>query len=305
MNTSAALLRTLTMGAALLLASGCTDHDQLKQELMQAASKQEEIKTYRFSGHAELALHPSLFEGLPPLTTAMLSLFKEASIEYKGVTSLEEPVRVEADITIKPKDAEEPIKLPLLLQDNKLYIHLPALNAPDEYLMFSLQQPERLKDTGHLSALMNRRLLEGLNAGWIDEEGPPANTGGKRMDIRITDNNREDVEAYVTGIVPALLDELVKNGLGSPAQTDQWKKSAGLLNLKAPGSIALDIDAQGFLEGQEGRLFFTTDTHPDNQHALAWTYHTTDINQPAAFTRNVPDKVKSASDLLQGQPAVR
>ncbi|AFC32228.1 hypothetical protein PM3016_5532 [Paenibacillus mucilaginosus 3016] len=304
MNRPYALLRTLALGSALLTASGCTDHELLKQELQQAAAKQEQIKTYRFSGHAELALDASLFEGMLPMTAALLSLFKDSRIEYKGAASLEAPIRMEADITVKPKGADA-IELPLLLQDNKLYIHIPALNPSGEYLLFPLQESEKLQNTGRLSALLSERLLQGVKPEWIEEaeDTPPADAASKRRIISVTKKNQQEVEAYLSSVLPALLEEMVKNGLGTPAQAQEWTSAAGRLQIQPPGSLALEISKDGYLEGQEGKLFLSTDAHPERQHGITWSYRTTEINQPVGFTREIPAKVKTAEDLMKGLPA--
>ncbi|WP_426447743.1 hypothetical protein ACP26L_26095 [Paenibacillus sp. S-38] len=308
MNRPYALLRTLALGSALLTAAGCTDHELLKQELQQAAAKQEQIKTYRFSGQAELALDASLFEGMPPMTAALLSLFKESRIEYKGAASLEAPLRMEADITVKPKGADA-IELPLLLQDNKLYIHIPALNPSGQYLQFPLQESEKLKNTGRLSALLTKRLLDGVKPEWIEEAEEAAPAEGtaavKRRIISITNQNEKEVEAYAASVLPALLEEVVKNGLGSPAQAQEWKTSAEHLHFQSPGSLTLGIGKDGYLEQQEGKLFLSTDSHPDRQHGITWSYSTSDINQPVNFTREIPTQVIQPEDLLKGLPAVQ
>lgn len=67
------MLPLLLLCCILVLAAGCTDHEQLKQDLLQAAAKQKQVQSYRFSGQANLQLDPSLFQGAQPMTAAMLS----------------------------------------------------------------------------------------------------------------------------------------------------------------------------------------------------------------------------------------
>lgn len=93
-------------GLTVLLVSGCTDRQQLKEEWQQAAAKQEQALSYQFSGELDLQLDASLFEGAPPLTAGLLSVFKESRIAYSGKASLNEPVQLEADVKLTPKGAD-------------------------------------------------------------------------------------------------------------------------------------------------------------------------------------------------------
>ena len=79
--TKKSMLPAVALGCTVLLAAGCTDHEQLKKEIVQAAQKQEDIRSYHFTGTATLKLDPALFHGLPPMTVAMLSLLKESRID--------------------------------------------------------------------------------------------------------------------------------------------------------------------------------------------------------------------------------
>ncbi|NTZ18489.1 hypothetical protein EXW96_13170 [Paenibacillus sp. JMULE4] len=51
---------------------------------------------------------------------------------------------MEATFTLTPKGAVSPIVLPILLKDNKMYLHLPAISPTDEYIMLPLENAQSL-----------------------------------------------------------------------------------------------------------------------------------------------------------------
>ncbi|UUZ96106.1 hypothetical protein LJK87_18150 [Paenibacillus sp. P25] len=204
-TTEKNLLPAVALGCTVLLAAGCTDHQRLKKEVVQAAQKQEEIRSYHFTGTMDLKLDPALFQGVPPLTAGILSLLKESRIEYAGAASLTDAVQMEADIKITPKGASAPTIVPILIKDNKLYMQLPAVNKPDEYMAFPLDSTvpgspaaaDRLKNTGRLTSALSAKLFEGLDPNWLDTDNKtetlPDGTTGKHIKLEISSKNQKAV----------------------------------------------------------------------------------------------------------------
>ncbi|TVY09619.1 hypothetical protein [Paenibacillus cremeus] len=287
-----------------LMAVGCTDHKQLKQDLQAAVQKQEQALANHFSGTVDLKLDASLFQGAAPMAAAMLTTLKDSHIEYSGAATLAEPVRMEATLKVLPKGAASSIDMPLLIKDNKLYLQMPAINKPDEYLMLPLDKgPERLKNTGHLSSVVYGKLLEGINPDWLEpgqqQETLPGSTEPvKRITLNITDKNQKAAADAINGVIPGILSELLQSGLSTSAQTDQWKKAMSTFQVTSPSSVSMLIDNQGFIREQSGKLQFRVDASSAVQ-AMEWKHTTSDINQTISFTQDEPKQVKSMDDILR------
>jgi hypothetical protein len=306
LNPSFILRRAAVVGFAVLLISGCTDRKQLKEEWLQAAAKQEQIQSYQFAGQADFQLDPSLFQGAQPLTAAMLSAFKEGRLTYQGKTSLKEPLQAEADFKLTPKGSEQGWELPVLLKDNKLYAHLPIVSKADEYLAIPLTgQSERLNQTGRLSAAGSAKLLQGLDPAWLEPGGKDEKLAGgeaaTRITLNVTDKNRKAVSDYLVQAIPAALGEWTTSGLLSDVQTQALKQALGSLQLAAPSSLDIWIDAQGFIRQQKAELRFSLQ-EGGPVHSVTWTHTTDAVNEPPAFVKDTPKQVKPLADLLKLLP---
>lgn len=311
-TTEKNLLPAVALGCTVLLAAGCTDHQQLKKEVVQAAQKQEEIRSYHFTGTMDLKLDPALFQGVPPLTAGILSLLKESRIEYAGAASLTDAVQMEADIKITPKGASAPTIVPILIKDNKLYMQLPAVNKPDEYMAFPLDSTvpgspaaaDRLKNTGRLTSALSAKLFEGLDPNWLDTDNKtetlPDGTTGKHIKLEISSKNQKAAADYMASTLPALLNEIVTSGLSSSSQADVWKKTAGQLQVTAPTTINLVIDGQGYIRRQTGLLHFSAGAAADN--TIEWTQGLDSINQPVTWSKETPKQVRPLNEILRLLP---
>lgn len=294
------------LGIAVLLVSGCTDRQQLKDNWQQAAAKQEQALSYTFSGELELQLDASMFEAAPPLTAGLLSAFKESSIAYSGKASLHDPVQLEADVKLTPKGAGSGLELPLLLKDNKLYMHMPAVNKADEYLMLPMgANAGRLKNTNRMSASISGKMLQSLHADWLESSGKDEPLAGgdtaKHISLNVTDKNKEQTAAYLAGLLPALTDEWLTSGLISEGQAKAWKEASRSLHVLAPSSLETWIDGKGFIRQQKAQLRFTV-KEGGPVSIIQWTHRTDAINEPQTFVKEVPKQVKNAEDLFRLLP---
>ncbi|CAG7620462.1 hypothetical protein ACFQI7_05785 [Paenibacillus allorhizosphaerae] len=298
-----AIAIVLLLCCVLLLAAGCTDHKQLKQDLLQAAQKQEHIQTYRFSGHADMKLDASLFAGMPPLTAAVLSMFKESSIDYSGSVSLLEPLRMESIFKVTPKGSGTPMEIPILLKDNKMYVRLPIVNKLDEYMQVPLgEHADRLKQTGHLGSAIVTKMLEGINPDWLEpvpqeQTAAAKGTDSKTITLKMTGKNEQAATAYFNGIIPSLLDELLMSGLSTDAQHGQWKKTTERLKPTVPSFITVTIDPDGFIREQSGILHLQWDGAASSE--INWKHTISDINGTPVFAMEVPKQVKPISEFLR------
>ncbi|PZE22668.1 hypothetical protein [Paenibacillus xerothermodurans] len=305
---SASLLLPL---ALFLFLAGCTDHDQAKQDLLQAVAKQEEVKSYKFSGSLELNADTSLLGQASPMTTALFAMIKESKIDYSGVSSLEAS-RMESDLKVTPKGADS-VDMPVLIKDNKLFFHMPALNQQDEYMVLPVQfagdaasdspgGAERLKNTGRLTAAFNQQLLSGIDAKWLQPSKDPVTlsdgTTGKRITVEINSRNEQAFAEHWQKTVPGFIELLKTHGLASDAALAAWQSALQQIQFKAPTTIDLTIDSQGYVREQKWNLHFTSGAST-NKNQLVWTQSLAEINQAPAFTRDTPEKQKSIDELLK------
>jgi hypothetical protein len=308
---------TTAVLASLLvpLLGGCTDHQAIKQSVQQAIAKQNDMKSYKFSGSADLKLGASLSAPAGnPMTAAVLGSLKESVIEWSGVSSVE-PVRLEADVKVTPKGSSTPFSLPVLIKDNKMYVSLPIVNKPDEYYAIDLAQlgqsgsapltADNLKNTSKVTTALWAKFADALDANWFDQAKDPVTLPdgkpGKAVSVAVTDKNAAELNALVNAKLPEIADVLQTNGFLSADQAAKWKAAKSTIELHAPSKLTLLIDEQGFvrdvkldlafsLKGADGASF-------DNRTTLHEAYD--EINQPPQFLRDVPAKTKPFDDVLK------
>ncbi|WP_079910509.1 hypothetical protein [Paenibacillus sp. 32352] len=298
----------LLLLSTMIILAGCTDHKQLKQDLLQAVAKQQDIASYQFEGAIELHADSSLLGQANPLTVSLFSLMKESKIDYKGVTALE-PARMETNLTITPAGGS-PISVPVLIKDSKLFFQMPPLNKADEYMMLPIQNKQAsdagkdpLKNTGQLTASLTQQLYKDVDPEWLqapkDSGTLPDGTPAKRITLDINKKNEQAVTEYMSkSVIPGLLEIVKTNGLASEASMKAWSASLSQLKIKAPSTITLSMDQNGFIREQQWNLTFTAGNSTNENH-VTWTYSISDINTNPAFTMETPAKVKSLEDLLR------
>jgi hypothetical protein len=294
----------------LLLITGCTDYKQLKVDMMQAVNKQEEIKSYAFTGSIELKADSSLLANTTPFAAALFALLKDSKMEYKGISSLELPSQMEAAFKVIPAGGTA-IDIPILIKDSKLFFHIPALNKDDEYMVMPVENKqapiagsgtEALKNTGHLTTVVNGQLLQGIDPNWLQTSKDPISladgTTVKRITLDINKKNETAFNEYWNQSVPGLTDLLKTNGLATVAAVDSWQTALKQVKFQAPSTMDLLIDNQGFIREQRWNLTFTAN-NSTNLNYLVWTQTLTDLNKAPAFTKDIPSKQKSLNELLK------
>ncbi|WP_281888157.1 hypothetical protein [Paenibacillus sp. YYML68] len=297
---------TSALCVTAILLSGCTDRKQLKEDWLQAAAKQETVQHQRFSGEWKLALDKSLLEGAPPLTQAMLAALVEGRIEYSGLSSTADQLQLEADVKVWPKGEGAPaVTMPMLIKDNKMYVHLPVVNKPDEYLEALLAEGDRLKQSGKLSAAVSQKLLQELDPDWLEagdeQETLEGGISAKRITVSLTDKNAKELSAYAARVLPGAIDEWRTSALLIDSQAKLLKEAASSIQLAAPTTLDVWIDADGYIRQQKGLLSFRL--KPDGPvHRAQWTHRTDAMNEAPAFQKEVPALVKPIGDVLKLVP---
>ncbi|UKS30295.1 hypothetical protein LOZ80_15690 [Paenibacillus sp. HWE-109] len=308
---------TLTAVTAISLVSltACTDNNKVKEALDQAISKQKEMTSYTFDGGTTLSISDGLLKSSNPLTNGLLSLIKESTIDWKGISNVE-PLQFQTDLKITPKGSTSPFEIPILIKDSKLYFNMPALNkTPDEFYAIDMQQLSQtgksplsldsLKNTSQLSTSLSNLVFSGMDAKWFKEAKEPTKlkdgSSAKSISVELTSKNEKEVNTALQAKLPEFIGTLQTNGFLTTEQADQFKKTQlNGLQLKAPGKLVVAIDDKGFIRDQTIDINFTVTADgkaQDNHILLHQSYEA--INQASPLTKEVPKNVKSFNDILK------
>ncbi|TXK77130.1 hypothetical protein [Paenibacillus sp. N3.4] len=309
---------TLSMVTAVSLVSltACTDNTKIKEALDQSLIKQKEMKSYTFDGSTTLAISDAWMKSPNPLTNGLLSLLRESTIDWKGISNVE-PLTFQTDLKITPKGSTSPFEIPILIKDSKLYFNMPALNkTADEYYAVDLQKMSQtgkspltvdsLKNTSQLSTALGSLLFGGIDAKWYKQEKEPFKlkdgSAAKTISVELTSKNEKEINTLLQTKLPEFLGILQNNGFLAADKVEQLKTSGSMsIQLHAPGKMAVAIDDQGFIRDQTIDMNFSLAAvdgkKQDNHILLHQTYDA--INQSTPLTKEVPKNVKNFDDILK------
>ncbi|NOV03438.1 hypothetical protein [Paenibacillus planticolens] len=306
---------TAVTAISLLSLTACTDNTQVKDAFEQSLSKQNEMKSYTFEGSTTLAISDALLKSSNPLTNGLLSLMKESTLDWKGISNVE-PLEFQTDLKITPKGSTSPIEIPILIKDSKLYFNMPALNkTPDEYYAIDLQQMSQngksalsldtLKNTSQLSSALSNLVFNGIDPKWYKEAKEPVKlkdgSSAKSISVELTSKNEKEINTLFQTKLPEFYGYLQNNGLLTADKAEQLKKSQpSATQLKAPSKMVVAIDDSGFIRDQTFDITFqmTVDGKAQDNHIVLHQSYDA-INKATPLTKEVPKKVKSFDDILK------
>lgn len=283
----------------LLVSVGCSEEQKAKESMQKALLKQTEMNQYRSSGHAEIRL-----PGIPLI------------MDWNGAAS-KNPLRAEADVKLSLPGSEKSVELPLIVQDNRLYLRIPALNQKDEYFVLETASPagsvgtplaENLKNADQLSRTVYTALIEDLHSGWFRQDPEPVKledgTTAQTINVNIDANNAASISAAWNKNMPAVFEALRQFGLITDTQANKMKTdwSGKKLQLEAPGQIAFVVDGEGWIRRQNVNLQCTVSSNIQQsaeryQIILASRYE--GINRTPDFHKEIPTRTKPAGDILK------
>ncbi|MDF2926401.1 MAG: hypothetical protein K0R57_5315 [Paenibacillaceae bacterium] len=310
--------RICIAAAALALAvtvSGCSkDKGQAKELMEQALAKQPEMTAYSFAGSANLNIDLPAPQGANLLTGTLMGLFTQANLEWNGAASTS-PVRLEADLKSTPQGSSTPIELPIMIKDNKLYLHIPLLSKQDEFYSLDMTElaglsgqsnPVSAESLNNLTKAVSgamQLLISDMDAKWFKEADSATLQDGTKLKtyrLEITDKNRSGVEAAVKNKLPQLAGLFSSTGLLN-SEGSAWTKAAEGLVLQAPGAITVSVDEAGYIREQSIKLVCTVaGTDGKSRPAsidLKQTYN--DVNNNPKFNKEVPANARSLADILK------
>jgi transposase-like protein len=276
----------VTMTAAAML-SGCQDEGpEIRDAMKQALAKHSEINSYRFVGGADIQLNRNPLPTDQPLTVGLLSLFKDSRIEWSGTASTQ-PVRLETDLKVTPRGSSSSIELPMIIKDNKMYAHIPLLNAKDEYTVWESPAPaENLANSQAAAQELTSLLITDVETKAFKREEP------NQWILSINEKNAQAIAEQWSKRLPELKDIASKYGLVKPQQTEAWKSgaSSSKLTLTAPGEVRIVTDQQGFISELKISLNMTLgqDSSSAASLKLELSNRYSEINQSPAFVKDIP-----------------
>lgn len=289
---------------ALTLLVGCTSkkddepHDddiQLKDELLMALNK--DMGTFHFAGEAKLWLDwPALTgQNLDPLTASMTSALTNGEIAWQGIADLNTS-QLEVDLNVRPNEFPADIAVPIIVNNNKLYIQIPLLAAADdEFLTFALDG----KVSGSPFTSLLRQVVTALDEAYF-EALPEDETPQTTIQVNITKDNVEHIAAAFELHLPGFINEMEQNGLLSHEQAEQWRiqlanRSESLIHadeLDAPGHLSFTINEEGYVSAQSIAIFYA------NQ-SLEFQQSLTQINEAVTFTKPIPQHTRSIEEMME------
>lgn len=311
------ILLTTTLAA-------CGDGEQLQSDVQQALAKHTEMRTYRFSGSADLNIErPAAEWNSNPLTADLINILMNGQLTWEGIASVD-PVRLELLLKLKPEGSAEPFEVPLLIHDNKMYIHIPSVNSADQYYEIDLQElsdttgqenalsPQQLGSAGQLFSTMFHDIVSAVNPKRFNEEDISKDSGIRIISVTL---NRKQVRELIDiwfDALPEIIDQLNLAGYLKPQTAESWKQKTDEqsrkywleqsddIDFKHPLSLSMKIDEQGYLRETKMSMDITVTKDKLMKHWKADVMNRyEDINQNPPFTRPVPDNVKPFSDILK------
>lgn len=303
----------LAIAITATLAAGCSDgKGNLKQDMQNSLSKQSEMKSYSFTGNADIDLGSVPADaGANPAVGMIVSMFQKSKMEWNGVSS-SEPVRLETTLKATPSVSSTPLELPVLLKDNKIYLSLPGINKPEEYFSYDLSavktgmNADKMKNATQTSSQMIKLLVSDLDEKWFkkSKEVPELKDGkkGSVTQVEITDKNKKEITDKLRAKYPEMIDTLQQSGFITEAQAAKLKQNgAKSLQVNAPGLLSFTTDDTGFIRVSKLNLSYASADASGAAIAHHVNFQQTydDINGTSVFKKELPKTVRPLEEILK------
>lgn len=303
---------------------GCGNGKQLQLDVQNALAKHTEMNTYRFSGSADLSLErPAADWSSNPLTAGLLNMITNGQLTWEGVASVD-PVRMELLLKLTPHGSNQPIDIPMLIQDNKMYLHIPAINEAEQYYEIDLDQlselsgagnplsPEQLGGAGQLFSSIFHDIISTVNPKRF-EEVTNTEAGLRLINITLQQKHvKEVIDIWFTAL-PGIINQLNAAGYIQPRTLEAWEQKLSQTNhhswversdeitLNQPLSLLMKLDEEGFV--RESQMKVDVTVTDEKKAAKTWSVDVVnrydDINQNPPFTQPIPKNVKPFTDILE------
>lgn len=303
---------------------GCGNGEQLQLDVQKALAKHTEMNNYRFSGSTDLTLEqPEGGWSSNPLTASLMSMITNGQLTWEGVASVE-PVRMELLLKLTPHTSSQAINIPMLLQDNKMYLHIPAINEPEQYYVIDLDQlselsgannplsTKQLGDAGKVFSSIFGDIIQVVNPKRF-EEITKKDADMRSILITLKQKHVEEAIDIWFASLPKIMNQLNEAGYIKPTTLTTWEQKLSQGNhrnwiehsdeitLNQPITLLIKLDKEGFV--RESHMKANITTLVKNTTAKTWKVDVVnrydDINQNPPFTQSLPTNVKPFSDILE------
>lgn len=321
MNRTYTMLITLVILA--ISVAGCGNGEQLQLDVQKALAKHTEMNNYRFSGSADLSLEsPTAGWSTNPLTAGLLTMITNGQLTWEGVASIE-PARVELSLKLIPQGSQQPINIPMLIQDNKMYIHIPAINEEEQYYEIDMNQLSELSGTDNplsteqiggvaqLSSSIFHDIISAVNPKRFEEISEP-DADLRSINITLEQKQIEEAIDIWYSTFPSIIKQLSDAGYIQPHIQEAWEQKLSQTNqrnsiensdqitLNQPLTLLMKLDDAGFV--RESQMIVDITTTDETKDAKTWSIDVVnrydDINQNPPFTQPIPTNIKPFSDIL-------
>ncbi|HZG88283.1 hypothetical protein [Paenibacillus sp.] len=259
-----------------------------KARIAAAYERNDSLDHYRFEGSFAFAAAPdAAAAGIVPTLADGLSW---SGVYYRNPLRLEADIRPggDADETAAGDAARETI--PLLVRDGTLFISIPAINRPDEYLSVRLEEANGgaaagvaslVQAAGAVDALAER-IFDELDPRWIAPAEPAGAAGGERFVAAVTADNADAMTAAVQAGFAAWARSLPAE-LGAPALPE----GAGI-RLAEGGALSFALGADGTVAEQLIELAFVSGEDAAEAGTLRYELRLSEANGSPALTKEAP-----------------
>jgi hypothetical protein len=312
-RTYITLIMLVVLAAAVV---GCGDGKQLQLDVQQALAKHTEMNNYRFHGSTDINIEQPEVDGSSnPLTAGLINMMTNSKISWEGIASVA-PIRMELLLSLTPHNSSQAINIPMLIQDNKMYFHIPAINEPEQYYEINLDERnemsgtnnplsvDQLGDAGQLFSSISQEIVSSIDPKRFDDV-TDKDSDLQSIIITLDQKHIEDaIDIWFTAM-PNILSQLNEAGYIQAQMHESWEKHLTQANhrswmersneftLNQPISLLTRIDKDGYVR----------ESHLTQTNAKTWSVDIVnrydDINQSPSFTQPIPTNIKPFSDILK------
>jgi hypothetical protein len=301
----AAILVTLT--ALALITIGCSkEQNEAKKQLLEALAKQQQITSHTYGGNLSLNLGKLPIDAASqPYTSIILSALSQGDIQWNGTTDTAQNRR-EATLEFQASDGSSAFVIPVIQDDNALYVHVPLINTEDEY--FVLPKPGLTDELGRLMLSTLTRIIEQMDAKWFELE---ANDSANRTyQIKIDESRWGDFLNHLRQALPNVLNEWQQAGVINASQANAIQnsltpdESGGEPIRLTEGQdvyIRAIVQDHGYLSALDFSLSLDTKSSSGTTETYQLEFsHTWDhINEQVTFTRGIPETTVAWEEILK------
>jgi hypothetical protein len=303
---------------------GCGKGKQLQLDVEQALAKHTEMNNYRFHGSADINLEqPEGGWSANPLTAGLINMMTNSKMSWEGVASVA-PIRTELLLSLTPRSSSQAINIPMLIQDNKMYLHIPAINEPEQYYEINLDElsemsgtnsplsVDQLGNTGQLFSSISQEIVSSIDPKRFDDVSVK-DSDLQSIIIQLNQKHVEDaIDIWFTA-APKILSHLKEAGYIQTQMLESWQQHmtqddhrswlerSNEFTLNQPISLLTRIDKDGYVRESHMTVDITKSDSQANAKTMSIDIvnRYDDINQNPAFTQPVPTNIKPFSDILK------